>query len=82
MKAPAGTTVKLYWDSRDQAEPGDYIRTVTTGRTYEVIATRTQLRGKHIGRQHLTCIVMPDDFEPAEDDVVHPIAWYSRDRQR
>lgn len=82
MKAAAGTTVSLYWDSREMAEVGDYIRTVTTGRTYEVIGTRVQIRGRHVGRQHLRCIVMAADFEPAEDDVVHPIAWYRRDRQR
>lgn len=78
----AGERVHLTWDSRQAAEPGDYLRTRTTGRTYLIDEVRVQLRGKYVGRQHLTCTVMPTDHQVESDAIVHTIAWYSRDRRR
>ena len=50
----------------------------TTGRTYRIQHVRIQERGRHKGRQHLMVEVMPPDFEPTPDDVVHTILWYPR----
>lgn len=78
---PAGAQVRLYYDGRAAVITGDYIRT-QTGRTYYVQHVRIQARGRHIGRYHLTCIVMADDHVIESDDTVHPIYWYSRRRER
>lgn len=52
-----------------------------SGRRYSVIAVRVQECGKHKGRQHLRCIVMPAD-EPQHGEKTHRIRWYKRGRAR
>lgn len=78
MKA-AGERALLYYDSTNRVLEGDYIRT-QTGRTYLVDVVRIQQAGKHAGRQHLVCTVMPDGHDPEPDARVLPIAWYPRKR--
>lgn len=74
---PPGSIVRLYWDSINVAEPGDVIQT-RTGRRYEVQHNRIQERGKHTGRQHMTCRVMSPE-EPTDPDVrLYEIWWYKR----
>lgn len=76
---PVGSLVSLYYDSDRLVEEADVIRT-PTGRSYRVVSVRVQERGKNAGRQHIKALVI----EPSEvtiDDVVHPIHWYSRDKQ-
>lgn len=76
-KAP-GERVWLTYDSTRPVEPGDYLRTATTSRTYLVESNRIQQAGKHTGRQHLICIVMAGDHQVEPDAVIHTIAWYPR----
>lgn len=78
MTAPAGSTVGLYVDLAAPVEPGHVIET-QTGRRYGVTSVRVQMRGRHIGRQHLRCIVLEAGQEIG-DAVVHRIRWYSRRR--
>lgn len=59
---------------------GDVIRT-SAGTCYRVFGVRLQERGKHAGRWHLDCVRIPP-FDVEEDDVVHPLHWYSRDRRK
>ncbi|WP_028474066.1 hypothetical protein [Nocardioides alkalitolerans] len=80
MKRP-GESAALYVDMVRSVEPGDYIVT-GTGRTYLVDAVRVQERGKHVGRQHLTTVVMEPGHEPEADATVHRISWYRRPRSR
>lgn len=78
MTAPPGALVWLYYDGAATVQPGEYLRTTGTGRTYRVETARTQQRGKHTGRQHLACVVM-DPADPLDDDaVVWPLRWYHR----
>lgn len=92
MTAPIGAIVSLYVDLVARVGSGDVIMT-GTGRRYRVIAVREQTRGRHVGRQHLRCLVVDDDDEPDEmvyagpegetrGGVVHRISWYSRGRGR
>lgn len=78
--APAGAEVALYYDSpwRD-VQPGDVVQT-RTGRRYLVRRVRRQARGRHLGRQHLRCEVLPADHELDADTVVHPVFWYRRQK--
>lgn len=76
MKRP-GEPARLYLDSRDRIEPGDYVRT-RTGRTYLVTAARVQERGKHAGRQHLQTVVMEPGHVAEPDATVHMCYWYRR----
>ena len=77
---PLGTTCTLYHDSPRDVEAFDVIRT-GAGTCYRVLEVRIQERGKHVGRKHLKCLrIAPEDVE--EDDKVHPLYWYSRDRKR
>lgn len=80
MTAPAGAIVALYVDLVSPVAVDDVIET-ESGRRYSVIAVRVQARGKHEGRQHLRCIVMPDD-EPQHGEKTHRIRWYSRSKRR
>ena len=73
--ASAGAVVRIHYDSPAELEPGDALVT-TTGRTYVVVGCRRQLRGKHRGRWHLTCVVA-DTPAPAGARV-HTLAWYRR----
>lgn len=67
--------MKLFYDGRKLAT-GEYLRT-PTGRLYRVVSIRVQERGKHIGRQHLACLVS-SATEPGAR--VHPLHWYARGR--
>lgn len=86
--APAGAIVKLYVDLVRDVEPEHWIKTAN-GRMYQVLTVREQMRGKHIGRQHLTVMVMGDGHTPASAQmlrdigfVVHEIRWYKRNAIR
>ena len=77
---PLGTLCKLHYDSPRDVQVGDVIRT-GAGTCYRVIGYRRQERGKHAGRWHLDCVrIGPDDVE--EDDTVHPLHWYPRNRRK
>ena len=77
MSAPAGAAVGIYVDLVDEVAVGDVIQT-QTGRRYLVLGRRVQLRGKHVGRQHLRCVVVErGDLASA---CVHEIRWYRRAR--
>lgn len=60
MTAPAGATVSLYVDLAARVAMDDVIET-TSGRRYQVLGVREQLRGKHAGRQHLQVLVLDRD---------------------
>jgi hypothetical protein len=74
--AAVGANVGIYYDGLQKVQVGDFIRT-RTKRTYLVTSVRVQERGASIGRQHLRCDVVPSDT-PQDDDVVHPLFWYTR----
>lgn len=76
MKKP-GESAAIYYDGWQQVEEGDYLRT-PTGRTYLVQHVRIQAKGKHVGRQHLSAVVMEPDHVPEPDARVHPLYWYRR----
>lgn len=77
MTAPIGRVVGLYIDTRtDHVDEGDVIRT-QTGRSYRVVESRRQERGKHIGRWHLQALVVDPASVTAEDRVIE-IVWYPR----
>ncbi len=78
MKAPAGALVGIYYDGRD-LHRGDWLRT-PTGRCYEVVSVRVQARGKHVGRQHLRCLVV-NGWRPPSARVL-PLHWYPRGHRR
>lgn len=78
MTAPAGAIVAIYVDLVSPVAVDEVIET-ESGRRYSVIAVRVQERGKHKGRQHLRCIVMPAD-EPQHGEKTHRIRWYKRGR--
>ena len=90
MKAPAGAIVSIYVDLVAHVGTGDVIQT-GSGRRYRVVDAREQKRGKHVGRQHLRCIVdpdaVPDDMVYAGPEgetrggIVHTIRWYKRGRK-
>ena len=77
---PLGTECTLYYDSPREVEAFDVIRT-QAGTCYRVLEVRIQERGKHAGRKHLKCLrIAPEDVE--EDDTIHPLYWYSRERRK
>jgi hypothetical protein len=76
-RAPVGAVVKLYVDLVAVVVAGDIVKT-EAGRCYRILAVRTQLNGKHIGRQHLQAVVT--DVVP-ERATVHTIRWYKRRRR-
>lgn len=88
MTAPVGAVVGIYVDLAERIGSGDIIET-QTGRRYKVLVVREQERGRHVGRQHLRCLVVDDDIEPESPvfagregtqrpGMVHRIRWYSR----
>ena len=80
MSALPGRVVSLYYDSPRDVAVGDFIRT-PSGRTYRVETVRVQQRGIHTGRKHIGALVLDPantEEQPSEDDVVHPLHWYSR----
>lgn len=78
MTAPVGASVRLYVDLVAQVATGDLIET-SSGRRYSVIGVRVQARGKHAGRQHLQCLVVPNGWLPdPREGTLHRIRWYKR----
>jgi len=77
-KAPAGAIVKLYIDSDELVRVGHVIET-RSGRRYLVLTVRLQQRGKHIGRHHLSALVVGED-ELCPTPKTHRIHWYKRSR--
>lgn len=77
MKAPAGSVVRISYDTNDEVCAGDAIMTAT-GRTYVVEQARRQSRGKHRGRWHVRCLVA--DQPPPDGARVHVLYWYPRTR--
>jgi len=77
-----GEQCRVYYDADEgqEVKAGDFLQT-TTGRMYLVDTVRIQERGLHVGRHHLVVTVVPPDVHLFEEDVVHPIAWYSRKRR-
>lgn len=76
MKQP-GETATISYDG-DTVSPGDTLRT-PTGRTYGVLSVRVQQRGKHVGRQFVTAVVL--DGLPPTSTKTHLLIWYSRDKK-
>lgn len=74
--APLGAVVRIFYDGR-QVAAGDAIVT-TTGRTYVVTSVRVQRRGRHMGRQHLACLVAAEVPAGARQHQLH---WYRRARR-
>lgn len=82
MKAPAGAVVKIYVDLRAHVAPDDVIET-ESGRKYLVLTVRRQARGKHRGRQHLSCVVLGEErYQRKAGALIHKIRWYKRQRRR
>lgn len=79
--AAQGALVRLTYDG-PTVEPGDYLRTTSTGRLYLVQTVRRQDRGRNIGRQYLGCVVMGSDHVPEAGARVRSLSWYSRNRRR
>lgn len=80
--APAGAFVRIYVDGLEVL-PGDALRT-PTGRTYMVMVMerRVQQRGKHVGRQHLGCLIAAPDAGIPEGTRVRRMHWYKRGRKK
>ena len=77
---PLGTHCKLHYDSPRGVREGDVVRT-EAGSCYRVAGVRRQEQGKHAGRWHLGCVrIAEEDVE--EDDTVHPLHWYPRERRK
>lgn len=77
VTAPVGRVVGIFIDTRtDHIDEGDVIRT-QTGRSYRVVESRRQTRGKHVGRWHLRVLVVEPESVTADDRVIE-IWWYSR----
>lgn len=78
MAAPIGAIVKLYIDGRAVLEVGTVVETTTTGRRYRVLDVRRQHRGRHIGRQHFTAIVIDPAEQLEHGTHIVPIRWCRR----
>lgn len=78
-KAP-GTPVAIQYDGPTLA-PGDYLQT-RSGRRYLVLAVRVQRKGKHVGRQHVTALVVAPEHKVEQDARVHSLRWHSRGPRR
>lgn len=76
--APAGAEVGIYVDAAQELAAGAAVVT-TTGRTYIVVRVRRQARGRHLGRQHLRCIV--SDIPPPAGVRILRLRWYRRRRR-
>jgi hypothetical protein len=74
--AQPGDTVRLYYhEPTAELGPGDALIT-STGRVYLIMDARRQLRGKHIGRWHLRCVVAEEI--PVHLKHVYPLVWDRR----
>jgi predicted transcriptional regulator len=71
--APKGAVVRIYYDGA-AVHVGEALQT-PTGRTYLVLERRLQVRGKHVGRQHLRCVV---GAELESGTKVLKLRWYKR----
>lgn len=78
-KAPAGALVRIYYDGWSNVQPGDALKT-PSGRVYVVAEARVQTRGRHVGRQHLACVVADD--ASTVSGTVYPLHWYPRSKRR
>lgn len=47
-----------------------------------LVAVRVQARGKHVGRQHISCSVMGINDPLPSTGMLHRIRWYPRGRGR
>lgn len=82
MTAPIGAAVRIYVDLVAPVAIDDVIET-QSGRRYHVIGVRVQARGKHAGRQHLQCLVVPSNWLPdPPTGTLHPIRWYKHSAKR
>lgn len=83
-RKPLGTTCNIGpYDTDATVCRGDVIRT-SAGTCYRVISVRRVGPGsKHFPaklRHNLECVrIGPDEVE--EDDVIHPLYWYPRERK-
>lgn len=77
-KAPVGALVSIYYDGWQECKPGDALKT-PAGRVYIVAEVRKQARGKHIGRQHMKCIVAGST--EGVSGKIYPLHWYPRNRR-
>ena len=77
MKAAVGSVVSLYYDSPRELAVGHVLLT-PTGRVYQLVELRRQMRGSHVGRWHLKALVL--DSIPA-GSITHPIYWYRRKKR-
>jgi hypothetical protein len=82
VTAPVGAVVRIWYDGRPVA-PGDVLQK-PTGRCYTVASVRVQRRGKHVGRQHLACLVTARNLVDvvARGGRIRPLRWYPRRRER
>lgn len=78
--APAGALVRIYYDGLEILV-GDALRT-PTGRTYLVVERRVQQRGKHVGRQHLSCVVCTVNPMLPHGTRVRRMHWHKRGRKK
>lgn len=78
-KAPAGALVSIYYDGWQDLQVGDALKT-PAGRVYVVAGARKQLRGKHVGRQHLSCVV--GDGETTISGNTYSLHWYPRKKRK
>ena len=81
MTAPAGAVVKLYVDLVEPVVPTDVIET-QSGRKYWVLHVRVQEKGKHKGRQHLSCLVLDPTRNDEGSNRIHKIRWYKRSKRK
>jgi hypothetical protein len=93
VTAPVGAIVGLHLDGMEPIMLDEIIET-QSGRRYRVLDVRVQVRGKHVGRQHVRALVLgkPTFDELAREAAagatyngtqtlpprVHHIRWYPR----
>jgi hypothetical protein len=77
MKA-VGEECGLYYDTTLSVDVGDVLET-STGRRYLVLTSRRQ---QNRPRWHLRCVVMGETDPMPDGAVIHPLYWYSRDRNK
>jgi hypothetical protein len=83
MTAPVGATVQIYVDLVERVAIDDVIQT-QSGRRYRVLSVREQVRGEHVGRQHLQCVVIDREVTVRGHvaTTIHQIRWYPRGRRK
>lgn len=70
--------VGITYDSDEIPGAGDFLRSVSTGRTWLITSVKTTQSGPNAGIRHrLRCVQVA--FEtPDATDMVHPLHWYPR----